>query len=396
MDATAERQDQQGHKEQGGKAAGHGSNGAGNGGNGADPIDVKSQVAKTLIQAMERGDTPWQKPWKAQCLRPINPTTGNGYRGINRVLLSLSGRSSNLWLTYQQAAAKGWSVRKGEKGTMIVKVVELDREDRGSRGGPDSGGAGSAGGSGSASSQGSRSRGSGNGNGNGRVRGGQSDGGSKEQGEQDRKSFALRRYFVFNAEQIEGMPQPEAEATPDKPFDVAEKAEAVIQAMKERTGLLVIHGGDKAFYSPKLDEVRVPAKRTFRSEYDYFSTVFHEFSHSTLHEKRLNRANAIGQKWGDAAYALEELRAEMASAILSDSTGLSARCSPESMKAHVENHSAYLRSWIKAIERDPMAVFSAAKDAEAMAEYVLEQERLFTAMAPHKEWIAEYEVGRRA
>ena len=386
MEATAERQDQQGHREQGQQ----GWKAAGNGGNGVDPIDVKSQVAKTLIEAMERGDTPWQKPWNAQCLRPINPTTGNGYRGINRVLLSLSGRSSNLWLTYQQAAANGWNVRKGEKGTMIVKVVEFNREDRGSRGGPNSGGAGNAGGSGSANNYGSRNRGS-SGGGSGGGRGGQAEGGAKEQGDQDRKAFALRRYFVFNAEQIEGMPQPEAEATSDKPFDVAEKAEAVIQAMKERTGLLVIHGGDKAFYSPKLDEVRVPVKRSFHSEYDYFSTIFHEFSHSTLHEKRLNRTNAIGQKWGDSAYALEELRAEIASAILSDSTGLSARCSPESMKAHVENHSAYLRSWIKAIEKDPMAVFSAAKDAEAMAEYVLEQERLFTALAPHKEWIAEYE-----
>lgn len=371
MEATAKRQEQQQEREKQGQQS------AGQGQDGAERIDVKSQVAKTLIEAMERGDTPWQKPWKAQCLRPINPTTNNGYRGINRVLLSLSGRSSNLWLTYQQAAANGWNVRKGEKGTMIVKVVEFDREDRGSRSG-----------AGGGSATGSR----GNGGRGGGSRGGQGDGGAKERGDQDRKAFALRRYFVFNAEQIDGMPQQEAEVTGDKPFDVAEKAEAVIQAMKERTGLLVIHGGDKAFYSPKLDEVRIPAKRSFHSEYDYFSTIFHEFSHSTLHEKRLNRADAIGQKWGDSAYALEELRAEIASAILSDSTGLSARCSPESMKAHVENHSAYLRSWIKAIEKDPMAVFSAAKDAEAMAEYVLEQERLFTAMAPHKEWVEEYEM----
>jgi antirestriction protein ArdC len=62
------------------------------------------------------------------------------------------------------------------------------------------------------------------------------------------------------------------------------------------------------------------------------------------------------------------------------------------MRAHVENHSAYLRSWIKAVDKDHMALFSAAKDAEAMAEYVLEQERLFTAMAPHNEWIAEYDA----
>lgn len=344
-------------------------------------IDVKSQVAKTLIEAMEHGDTPWQKPWKAQALSPINPTTSNGYRGINRILLSLSGRSSNLWMTYRQAAANGWNVRKGEKGTMIVKVVEFDREDRNSQGGRE-GGCGAGGG-------GSHS-------GRGGGHGGHGESGPKEQGDKDRKALALRRYFVFNAEQIEGMPQQEAEATNDKSFDVAEKAEAVIQAMKERTGLLVIHGGDKAFYSPALDEVRMPTKRAFHSEYDYFSTIFHEFSHSTLHEKRLNRTNAIGQKWGDEAYSLEELRAEISSAILSDSTGLSARCSPESMKAHVENHSAYLRSWIKAIEKDPMAIFSAAKDAEAMAEYVLEQERLFTAMAPHKEWVEEYEMTEMA
>ena len=342
-------------------------------------IDVKSQVAKTLIEAMERGDTPWQKPWKAQCLRPINPTTNNGYRGINRVLLSLSGRSSNLWMTYQQAAANGWSVRKGEKGTMIVKVVEFEKHARGGLEGG-GGGAGSGGGTGSGSH-----------GGNGGGQGGHGDSGSKDHGDKDRKAVALRRYFVFNAEQIEGMPQPEAEAAHGQSFDVVEKAESVIQAMKERTGLMVIHGGDKAFYSPKLDEVRIPAKRSFRSEYDYFSTIFHEFSHSTLHEKRLNRTNAIGQRWGDSAYALEELRAEIASAILSDSTGLSARCSPESMKAHVDNHSAYLRSWIKAIEKDPMAIFSAAKDAELMSEYVLSQERQMTAMAPHKEWVAEYE-----
>lgn len=351
-------------------------------------IDVKSQVAKTLIEAMERGDTPWQKPWKAQCLRPINPTTNNGYRGINRVLLSLSGRSSNLWMTYQQAAANGWSVRKGEKGTMIVKVVEFDKADQGRQGGHEIGGGAGSGGTGGGSRSG---RSGGHGSGNGRSQAAHGDGGSKEQGDKDRKAVALRRYFVFNAEQIEGMPQPEAEAANDKPFDVAEKAEAVIQAMKERTGLLVIHGGDKAFYSPKFDEVRVPAKRTFHSEYDYFSTIFHEFSHSTLHEKRLNRTNAIGQRWGDEAYSLEELRAEISSALICHETGVAAKCSPEQMKAHVDNHSAYLRSWIKAIEKDPMAIFSAAKDAEQMAEYVLSQERQMTAMAPHKEWVAEYE-----
>src|SRR5450830_337005 len=91
-------------------------------------LDVKSEVARTLIEAMRTGDTPWQKPWNAQAMSPTNPTTNNAYRGVNRILLALSGRASNQWCTYQQAAANGWHVKKGEKGTMIVKVVEFDRD----------------------------------------------------------------------------------------------------------------------------------------------------------------------------------------------------------------------------------------------------------------------------
>jgi antirestriction protein ArdC len=71
------------------------------GGESAAKVDVKNEVAQRLIEAMERGGAPWQRPWSVQAgnaMRPINPTTQNGYRGINRVLLALSGRSSNLWM----------------------------------------------------------------------------------------------------------------------------------------------------------------------------------------------------------------------------------------------------------------------------------------------------------
>ena len=99
-------------------------------------FNVKLQVAQTLIEAMEKGDTPWQRPWDVKsgsALNAKNPTTGNSYRGVNRILLAIagSGYDSNLWLTYQQAAAKGWQVRKGQKGTMIVKVVDFERNQAG-------------------------------------------------------------------------------------------------------------------------------------------------------------------------------------------------------------------------------------------------------------------------
>lgn len=328
-------------------------------------MDVKSEVAQRLIEALEKGGTPWQKPWSATAMKPMNPTTQNGYRGINRVILALAGRSSNLWMTYQQAAQKGWQVKKGEKGSMIVKVVDMFREGDPGRG---------AGASGSSNAV-TAAEGSG--------------AGSRAENERA-KSFALRRYFVFNAEQIDGMPQVE-EAAPIL-FDPVERAEAVIEAMKRETGLMIIHGGDRACYVPTLDEVRLPPKRAFKTEYDYYSTACHEICHSTMHAKRLDRAEAYAKKWGDSAYGLEELTAEIGAAILASETGVAR--SAELAAAHLEDHAKYLRGWIKAIERDPMAIFTAAKNAEKISEYVLGLERQMTAMADHREWVAGYDRQR--
>jgi antirestriction protein ArdC len=310
-------------------------------------IDVKSEIARTLIDAMERGDTPWQKPWKAQSLRPVNPTSGNGYRGINRILLALSGRDDPRWMTYQQAQAKQWQVRRGEKGTQIVKLVELSPREAAQ---------------------------------NGAEAGGQA---AEQGGEEQRRAFALKRYTVFNAQQIEGILEWEAPSALE--FDSVERAEAVMDALQEQTGLLVVHGGAQACYMPALDEVRLPTKKSFHSVYDYYATALHEGAHSTLHAKRLDRKEALAKKWGDEAYAVEELRAEICSAILAAETGV-----PMS-QAHIDNHAAYLKHWVRAVAADPMAIFSAAKDAEAMATYMLGLERQRTALGEHREWVDDYE-----
>ena len=323
-------------------------------------INVKSQVAQMLIDAMERGDTPWQRPWDAQRGSPMsamNPTTGNAYKGVNRILLAIAGAGfgSNHWMTYQQAAAKGWNVRKGEKGSMIVKVVELGRSSDGGEAAvrPDGASSGDAGG--------------------------------QESDKERNAGHALKRYWVFNAEQIEGMPPSEPKDVPD--FQPVEKAEAIMEVLKERTGLIVIHGGNKACYMPALDEIRLPPKQSFHSVYDRWATELHEAAHSTMHEKRLDRSEAYAKRWGDSAYALEELTAEIASAILASETGVPMSQDPK----HVQAHGSYLRSWIKAIENDPMAIFTAAKNADRICEYMLGLERQHTALAPHKEWIQEFE-----
>jgi antirestriction protein ArdC len=329
-------------------------------------MSAKHEVAQKIIEAMKLGNTPWQKPWSASAMKPRNGVTDNEYRGINRVLLGLAGQawSDSRWVTFQQAAANGWMVRKGEKGQMIVKVVDLQDPGRSGRAGMQ----GTSGGAGGNDS---------NGGGENAQEGGQGD---------SRNRFALKRYFVFNAEQVEGMPPlPEAKGLPE--FDPVERAENVIKALKEKTGLLVVQGGNTACYIPGTDEVRLPHKRAFHSVYDWYATAMHECAHSTLSEKRLNRKEALGKRWGDEAYSLEELRAEITSAILAAETGV-----PMSQDAdHIGRHASYLNSWIKVIGNDPMAIFSAAKDADRMASYMLGLAQENVAMAEHKEWVAEYD-----
>ncbi len=351
----------------------------------APRMDVRQEVLQKIIAAMKEGNTPWQRPWSAVSMKPINGVTDNAYRGINRLLLGLAGEaySDPRWLTFQQAAANGWMVKKGSKGQMIVKVVDLDRDSASlGQGGQADRGDGQR-------SADQRSEGK---SGVQREKGAQ--GAHGEQADRsERKRIALKRYFVFNAEQIDGIPPlPEPEGQPES--EPVEKAEAIFKALKEQTGLLVVHGGNKACYIPATDEIRLPKKSAFASSADLWSVSLHEAGHCTLSEKRLDRRDALGQRWGDEAYALEELRAELCSAITSAETGVYA--SPEMAATHVAKHASYLNSWIKVLEKDPMALFSAARDADKMATYLVDLGREHTAMATHKEWVAEYDASQEA
>lgn len=313
---------------------------------GAPRVDVKSEVARRIIEAMKTCDEPWRKPWHGGSLLPLNPVTGNAYKGINRILLSMSGRPTNEWMTYRQASERGWQVRAGERGTMIVKLVELAAGDKAEPAG-----------------QGDTPSGA---------------------GSDDRsKRFTLRRYYVFNASQIDGMPQPERSQV--REFEPATKAHELVESLKVLTGLKVEHQGMQAFYSPQADTVRLPPQQLFESRYDYWATALHECAHSTMAPHRLDRAEAYAKRWGDEAYAMEELTAELASAISCAQAGV------EGTHANGIGHASYLNSWIKILERDPMAIFTAAKAAERVSDYMLELSLRRSAEAEHKEWTADYE-----
>ena len=315
---------------------------------GAPRVDVKSEVARRIIDAMKACDEPWRRPWDGAALCPINPATGNGYRGVNRILLSLSGRPTNQWATYRQAAERGWQVRSGERGTMIVKLVEVGANEP-----ADVSGAGDG-----ASAASPR--------------------------EASAKRFALRRYFVFNSSQIEGMPQPAPREA--REFEPAQRAEAMVESLKALTGLKFEPQGMQAFYSPQSDVVRLPPKELFENRYDYWATALHECAHSTMAPHRLDRAEAYAKKWGDEAYAMEELTAELASAIACAEAGI------QGTHANGIGHASYLNSWVRVLERDPIAIFTAAKAAEGISEYMLGLEKKLVAANEHREWIAGYEL----
>lgn len=278
-------------------------------------------VADKLIEQLEQGVAPWQKPWsETQALLPFNPVTGNRYKGVNSVLLLSEDREDARWLTYKQAQSLGAQVRKGEKGTGIAYWQFTEERPRlNDKGKPE----------------------------------------LDNNGDpiKDTVTLARPRAFyatVFNAEQIDGLP---ALIKPELAWNPVERAEALIN----NSGAIIKHKpGDKAFYRPSTDDITCPERHQFADEKAYYATVIHELGHWTGHESRLNRD--IKNPFGSEAYAREELRAEIASLILGSELGIG---------HDGGQHAAYVKSWIKVLKDDPAEILRAAADAEKIQKYLL-------------------------
>ena len=278
------------------------------------------RVAENLIEQLKKGTAPWQKPWEPGGLLPMNPTTGKRYRGINSLNLMSIGFTDPRWLTYKQAIGMGAQVRKGEKSTLVQywkfteECIKTDGNNNpilNSEGIP-----------------------------------------SKVQVrlEHPRVFYAA----VFNAQQMDNLPKLSVKVFE---WDPLERAENIIQASHA-----VIHHGeaDRAFYRSSTDSIHLPHKHQFQTSDRYYATVLHELGHWSGHESRLNRD--LTHPFGSEGYGREELRAEIASMLLSGELGI----------AHDPGqHVAYVNSWIKALQKDPTEIFRAAADAEKIQEYVL-------------------------
>jgi antirestriction protein ArdC len=264
-------------------------------------------VTSRILAVLERGEIPWRKPWRT--LPPANLISKKPYRGINVFLLALAGYGSQYWLTYRQAQALGGNVRRGEHGTKIVfwKFDKFETET--------------------------------------------ADGETEE-----RKSAFLRYYTVFNLEQTEGL---KALLALPPAFPI-ESAENIVAGMPNPPAF---EQDAQAAYIPSRDTVTMPSRTAFESQAEYYSTLFHELSHSTGHAKRLAREGFdTPQKFGSESYSREELIAEMGSAMLCGIAGIE--------QATISNSAAYLQSWIRRLKADSRLVVSAASAAQKAADFI--------------------------
>lgn len=280
-------------------------------------------VAENLINQLKQGVAPWQKPWSAgepHYFMPSNPVTGNRYKGINAIHLIAQGHQDQRWMTYNQAKDAGAQVRKGERGTMIQywKFTE-EQVKRDENGKPM----------------------------------------LDEEGNSIKQVVKLERprtfiSTVFNAEQIDGLPELERK---QEDWNSVERAEAILKG----SGAIILHDqSDRAFYRQGSDSIHLPPKSQFSTPEGYYSTALHELGHWTGHTSRL--ARDLSNPFGSEGYAKEELRAEIASLILSNELGVG---------HEPGQHVAYVQSWIKVLEDDPLEIFRAAADAEKIQGFVM-------------------------
>ncbi|MHB8704017.1 MAG: ArdC family protein [Candidatus Tyrphobacter sp.] len=288
------------------------------------------KIASLLIDQLQKGTSPWQRPWELSKNdgMPVNATTGKRYNGSNMLYLWAlgieRGYTDNRWLTYKQGEANNVQVRKGEKGVGICfPATHYEVQKKDSSGKPIFGADG-----------------------------------------QPEKVFIkydqprMRYYTVFHASQVDGLPPIE------KPRELPEwerheRAEAILKASKA----VIHHGGNRAYYMPGLDFIQLPYREQFASQDAYYGTSLHELGHWTGHADRLNRDGITGgHAFGSEGYAKEELIAETASLMLS-------------MELQIPNdfqqHASYVDHWVKILQDEPAAILKACSAASKVQDYVL-------------------------
>lgn len=286
--------------------------------------DIYQRITDSITAAIEAGAGEWRMPWHSGAeglapVMPVNVVTGRPYRGVNTVVLwataQVSGYGTATWGTYRQWKERGAQVRKGEQASPVVFWKITDRHEVGDNTE------------------------------------------AQEEGRNGNKRFLARGYSVFNAAQVEGYEAPALPAIP--------KAQRVAHAEAFFAGLKadIRYGGNRAFYRLAEDRIQMPPFEAFADPVAYYATLAHEATHWTGHPTRC--ARDLKGRFGEEAYAAEELIAELGAAFLCADLALTSEPRPD--------HAAYVQSWLKVLRGDKRAIFTAATKAQAAADFAHER-----------------------
>jgi antirestriction protein ArdC len=272
------------------------------------------QVTDRIVAMLEKGVRPWHQDWAAGGGRPLRHD-GTPYRGANVINLWAAavsrGFKSQHWMTYKRASELGGQVRKGSKSELAFYVGTVNRT-------------------------------------------------IERDGEEIDKTFPfLKSYCVFNADEIEALPDQYYFRQVRKPLHVSARI-AQVDTWIEKTGATILYGGGRAFYRRGTDEIHLPEFGAFTSAAGFYGTALHELAHWSGAEKRLDRTK--GKVFGNPDYAFEELVAELSAAYLCADLHISSE--PR------EDHASYIAGWLKALKNDNRNIFRAASAAEKAAGFL--------------------------
>lgn len=273
-------------------------------------LDIYAAVTDRIIEALEAGTIPWRKPWIGGSSGCISYNTGKPYSLLNHILL---GGVSGEYITFKQASFAGGHIRKGEKSKFVAFWKPYEKVD--------------------------------------------------EETGKIAKHFYLRYYSVFHLDQVEGI-KPRWAVRPSLDLQPDAAADAVIRDYVDRSGVtLQITESDRAFYQPESDSITVPQLTQYKQQAEFYSTLFHELTHSTGHKTRLDRLTDIAA-FGSEQYSREELVAELGSAFLVNHCGLESAAS-------FRNSAGYIQGWLSALKNDKRLLVSAAGAAERAVNLIL-------------------------
>lgn len=279
-------------------------------------------VTDKIVAMIEKGAGTYRAPWHVPggfAVHPVNAATHAEYRGINVLTLWAEGMqmgyATPVWASYRQWRELGAQVRKNERGTIIMFWKELASPDD-----------------------------------------------EADAGETGKRRYVARASWVFNAAQVEGY-EPEREMERKSEFERIREIETFIEAVQAT----VHHGHATACYRRDVDVIQMPEREWFEpssrssAEEGYYAVLLHELTHWTGAQHRLNRN--FGKRFGDNAYAFEELVAEIGAAFMCASFGISTEPRPD--------HATYVASWLTVLKHDPKAIFTAARKAQEAFEHLV-------------------------